>query len=759
MKDGMKDRKERILAFMREDAYKPLLFSELVTVLDVPKSDAEIFENLLMELEQEGSIFKTHKNRYGVPERMNLIVGYLQGNVGGYGFVIPDDSNIKDIFISSENLNGAMHKDRVIARVNKKVIGDKRAEGEIIRIIERSNNTVVGTFESSKYFGFVVPDDSRIPGDIFIPKDEINGARSGQKVVAEIIRWPEKRRNAEGRIVEIIGDRNEPGTDIVSIIKAYNLREDFPEEVAKHAQTINQTVTKDMIKGRRDIRSLRMVTIDGEDAKDLDDAVSIEKLDNGNYRLGVHIADVSYYVTEDSYLDKEALKRGTSVYLVDRVIPMLPKELSNGICSLNPGVDRLAFTVMMEIDRDGRVLDHEIFESIINTNERMTYTNVYKILEEDDRELIERYRYLLDDFLAMKELALILRKKRMARGAIDFNFDEAKIVLDEKGVPTKVERYEITIANRIIEEFMLVCNETVAEHFFWTNTPFVYRIHEEPDSEKMEVFSEFVHNMGYTLKGISKIHPKALQDILEKAKGSKEETIISTVMLRSLRKARYSHLNTGHFGLAARYYCHFTSPIRRYPDLIIHRIMKEYLKGYMRQDREDLLNETIAEIARLCSERERAAEEAERETEDLKKVEFMKKYEGEVFEGIISNVTSFGMFVELDNTIEGLVRMSSMEDDYYVYNDKNYSLIGERSRKVYRIGDVVKVMLVRADVASRKLEFSIASGEDRKDKESKTDFLDGEQTVQESKRKRKRKVEESVLLHVKGKKKVKKAKK
>lgn len=754
----MKERKERILAFMREDAYKPLLFSELVTVLDVPKSDIEIFENLLIEMEQEGSIFKTHKNRYGVPERMNLIVGYLQGNERGYGFVIPDDENIKDIFISSENLNGAMHNDRVIARVNKKVIGDKRAEGEIIRIIKRANNTVVGTFESSKYFGFVVPDDPRISGDIFIPKDEFNGAQSGQKVVTEIIRWPEKRRNAEGRVIEIIGNRNEPGTDILSIMKTYNLREDFPEQVAKQAEAITQTVTEEMIKGRKDLRSLRMVTIDGEDAKDLDDAVSIERLENGNFRLGVHIADVSYYVTEDSPLDKEALKRGTSVYLVDRVIPMLPKALSNGICSLNPGVDRLAFTVMMEIDREGRVLDHEIFESVINTNERMTYTNVYKILEENDPELIERYKYLLDDFLAMKELALILRKKRMARGAIDFNFDEAKIVLDEKGVPIKVERYVITIANRIIEEFMLVCNETVAEHFYWTNTPFVYRIHEDPDSEKMETFSEFVHNMGYTLKGISKVHPKALQEILEKAKGSKEETIISTVMLRSLQKAKYSHLNTGHFGLAARYYCHFTSPIRRYPDLIIHRIMKEYLKGNVKQDREELLNERIPEIARLCSERERAAEEAERETEDLKKVEFMKKYEGEVFEGIISNVTSFGMFVELDNTIEGLVRMSSMEDDYYVYNDKNYSLIGERSRKVYRIGDVVKVMLVRADVASRKIEFSIVSDEDGSDHESETDFAEKEQEIKEIKRKRKKKADESVLLHVKGKKKAKKVK-
>lgn len=751
----MKERKEKILSFMREDAYKPLLFKELTTVLDVPSSDIELFKNLIEELEQEGLIFKTHKDRYGVPERMNLIAGYLQGNERGYGFVIPDDENMKDIFISSDSLNGAMHKDRVIARINKKVIGDKRAEGEIIKIVKRTIKTVVGTYESSKYFGFVVPDDRRLSGDVFIPKDEINGAKSGQKVIAEILQWPEKRRNAEGRIIEIIGDKDEPGADILSIIKSYNLKEDFPEEVIRQAESISQTVTEDMIKGRRDLRDLRMVTIDGEDAKDLDDAVSIEKLPNGNYRLGVHIADVSYYVTENSPLDNEALKRGTSVYLVDRVIPMLPKTLSNGICSLNPRIDRLAFTVMMELDEGGKVVDHEIFESVINIDERMTYTNVYKILEENNEELIERYKYLLNDFSTMKELALALRKKRMARGAIDFDFDEAKIVLDEKGVPVEVKKYEITIANRIIEEFMLVCNETVSEHFFWTNTPFVYRIHEDPDSEKIEAFSEFVHNMGYTLKGINKIHPRALQDLLEKVKGSKEETVISTVMLRSLQKAKYSHINHGHFGLAAKYYSHFTSPIRRYPDLIIHRIMKEYLKGKMSPAREELLNDRIPEIARLCSEREKASEEAERETEDLKKVEFMKKHEGEVFEGIISNVTSFGMFIELENTIEGLVRMSSMEDDYYVFNDKQYSLIGEKSRKVYRIGDVVNVLLARADIAARKIEFTIVDKDEEKDKKTIIESSTEENTQPERKRRRKKKVDEAIVLHVKGKKRIK----
>lgn len=745
----MEERKERILAFMREDAYKPLLFDELVMVLDVPKTDIELFRSVLEELESEGKIFKTHRNRYGVPERMGLVVGRLQGNERGYGFVIPDDEDMKDTFISADSLNGAMHNDRVIARINKKVIGGRKAEGEIIRIIQRANKTVVGTFDSSRYFGFVVPDDRKISGDIFISRDEINGAKTGDKVVAEIVKWPEQRRNAEGRIIEVLGNKDEVGTDILSIIKAYNLSESFPEDVVRQAESISETVTEDMIKGRRDLRGLRMVTIDSEDAKDLDDAVSIEKLPGGKYRLGVHIADVSHYVTENSPLDKEALKRGTSVYLVDRVIPMLPKKLSNGICSLNPRVDRLAFTVMMDIDSSGRVLDHEIFESVINIDERMTYTNVYKILVEDDEELKKRYDYLLDDFKTMEELALILRKKRMARGAIDFDFEEAKIILDEKGKPVEVKRYEITIANKIIEEFMLVCNETVAEHFHWANASFVYRIHEDPDSEKIEAFAEFVSNLGYRLKGISKIHPRALQDLLEKVKGTKEEIIISTVMLRSLAKARYSHQNTGHFGLAAKFYCHFTSPIRRYPDLIIHRIMKEYLKGRMNEERENLFNEKLPEIARQCSERERAADEAERETEDLKKVEFMKEREGEIFDGIISNVTSFGMFVELDNTIEGLVRMSSMEDDYYIFNDKQYSLVGERTRKTYRIGDKIKVKLARADIASRQIDFVIAE-EDNEEQEEETFAVADPGSLK--KPKRRKKADEKVLAHIKGKK-------
>ncbi|MCX7709891.1 MAG: ribonuclease R [Clostridia bacterium] len=751
------ERKERILDFMREDAYKPLLFQELVSVLDVPKDDLPMFKEVVEELENEGKIFKTHRDRYGIPERMNLVVGRIQGNERGYGFVIPDDEDIKDIFIPADGLNGAMHNDRVIARVSKKALGDKRSEGEVIRILERANRTIVGTFEDSKYFGFVVPDVVKISGDIFIPKDEFNGAKPGQKVIAEIIKWPEKRRNAEGRIIEIIGDKDEPGADILSIIKSYNLKEEFPEAVMNQAESISDVVTEEMSKGRRDLRGLRMVTIDSEDARDLDDAVSVERLPNGNYRLGVHIADVTYYVTENSPLDKEALKRGTSVYLVDRVIPMLPRKLSNGICSLNPQIDRLAFTVMMDIDANGKVINHEIFESVINIDERMTYTNVYKILVEKDGELSKRYDYLLEDFRMMEELARILRKRRTVRGAIDFDFEEAKIVLDDKGKPIAVKRYEITIANKIIEEFMLVCNETVAEHFFWANCPFVYRVHEEPDTEKIENLGEFVRTLGYHLKGINKIHPKALQDLLERVKGKKEERIISTVMLRSLAKARYSHQNLGHFGLAAKYYSHFTSPIRRYPDLIIHRLMKEYLKGRMNESRQELLNERLPEIAKQCSERERAADEAERETEDLKKVEYMKEHVGEVFEGIVSSVTAFGIFIELENTIEGLVRLSNMEDDYYVFDDKQYYIIGERTRKIYRIGDSVKVKLAKADIASRKLDFVLI--DEKNAKRSQDEDIPVIRIDKEArKRPKKKPIDPKVLKKITGKKPRKKKK-
>ncbi len=705
--DLTQERRSKIVGFMKEAAYRPMKFDELAVVLDVPSEERDELAEIISLLEIEGLIYKTNKDRYGLPERMNLVVGRLQGNERGFGFLIPDDKEAVDVFISADSLGGAMHNDRIVARITAKSIWGKRAEGEVIKILRRAVTKVVGTYEKSDYFGFVVPDDKKIHGDIFIPKDEVNGAKPGYKVMAEIVKWPDNRRNAEGRIIEIIGDSKDAGVDILSIMKTHGLTEAFPDDVVQQVEGIPDSVSEEMIKGRRDLRNLRMVTIDGEDAKDLDDAVSIQMLPDGCYRLGVHIADVSHYVTEDSALDKEALKRGTSVYLVDRVIPMLPRKLSNGVCSLNPNVDRLAFSVFIDIDTKGKVLRHEIFESVIKTTERMTYNDVYKILEAADKELIERYKLLVDDFRIMKELALILRGKRVNRGAIDFNFDETKVIVDEKGKPIDVKRYEITIANRIIEEFMLVCNETVAEHFYWTGMPFVYRTHDEPDTEKMMVFVEFVKNLGYSLKGVNHIHPGALQDLLDKVKGSREEMIVSTVMLRSMAKARYSHLNTGHFGLAAKYYCHFTSPIRRYPDLIIHRLMKEELKGRLPENREAYLQENLPEIARSCSERERAADEAERETQDLKKVEYMLEKVGETFEAIISNVTSFGMFVGLDNTIEGLVKVSSMYDDYYIYDGRRFQLTGEHTGKCYRIGDSVSVVLAKADIVARQLEFII----------------------------------------------------
>jgi ribonuclease R len=703
--------KEKILAFMKEEAYKPLLMQELMTVLDVPKEDREQFISIMDELEADGKIIKTKKNRYGVPERMGLVVGRFQGNERGFGFVIPDDETIADIFIPMDDAQGAMHNDRVIARFTRAIIEGKRAEGQIIRILKRANSTIVGTFESSKYFGFVVPDDKKISQDVFISKDDFNGAKTGQKVVVEVTQWPKGRRNPEGRVIEIIGHKDDPGTDILSIMKQYHLSEEFPESVIRQAENIPDTVDEREIQARRDLRHLDIVTIDGEDAKDLDDAVSIEKLDNGNYKLGVHIADVSHYVTENSPLDKEAFKRGTSVYLVDRVIPMLPKKLSNGICSLNPQIERLTLSVFMEINKSGKVVNYEIFNSVIKTKERMTYTNVTKILEDEDPELMERYKNLVDTFKLMKELALILRQKRIDRGSIDFDFPEAKVILDEKGRPIEVKKYEITISNKIIEEFMLVCNETVAEHIYWMNLPFVYRVHEEPDSEKIENFNTLIYNLGYHLKGVAKIHPKSLQQLLEKVKGKKEERIISTVMLRSLMKAKYSHENLGHFGLAAKYYCHFTSPIRRYPDLVIHRIIKESIGKGINEKRQQFLTQFVQDAAKQSSEREIAAQEAERETEDLKKVEFMQDKVGEIFEGIISSVTSFGMFVELENTIEGLVRVSSLEDDYYIYDDRHYSLIGENKKKIYKIGDEVTVKLVKCDVAARQIDFALVEDE------------------------------------------------
>ncbi|HHY82467.1 MAG TPA: ribonuclease R [Clostridiales bacterium] len=697
---------QKIIEVLSSKDVIPLYEAQLMDELGIPEEEEDSFKNLLNQMVKEGKLVQTKKKKYALPEDLGFMTGRIQGNARGFGFFIPDKGE-DDVFIPAENLHGAMHNDRVMIKLVDS--GGRSREGEVVKILERANKTVVGTFEKDKYFGFVVPDDIRIHQDIFVPKDEINGAQNGYKVVVELIRWPEKRRNPEGRIIEVLGHKDDVGTDILSIIRQFNLPEEFPEEVVRAARKIPQTIPEEEIKRRKDLRHLRIVTIDGADAKDLDDAISIEKLKNGNFLLGVHIADVSYYVKENSVIDQEAYKRGTSVYLVDRVIPMLPKELSNGICSLNPNEDRLAFSVLMEIDSKGTVVNHEIAESVIRSNERMIYEDVTKILEENDPELTKRYSKHIEDFRNMKELADILHSKRMRRGSIDFDLDEAKITLDLKGKPIDVKPYERGISNRIIEEFMLVCNETVAEYMTWNEVPFVYRIHEEPTVEKLLDFNEFIHNFGYHLKGIGgEIHPKSLQNLLDKIRGSREEGIISTVMLRSLQKARYSSENAGHFGLAAKFYSHFTSPIRRYPDLIIHRIIKDFIKGRMDKERMEYLAGVLPEMAEHCSQRERVADEAERETDDLKKAEYMMDKIGMEFDGIISGVTSYGIFVELDNTVEGLVRMTALDDDYYTYNEKHYCLIGERTKKVYRLGDTIRIRVAGVDLASRNIDFVLA---------------------------------------------------
>ena len=617
--------KDKIIELFEEKEYPPLYIWQILEVLYISSEDRDILESTLKQMEKEGSLVATKKGKYALPEDLGFLVGRLQGHPKGFGFLIPDNKDEEDVFIAAENMEGAMHNDRVMVRLlTRRSDGARSREGEVVRILERANKTVVGLLEKEKHFGFVIPDDSRIAFDIFIPEKEIKGVKSDSKVVVEIVRWPEPRRNPEGRIIEVLGHKDEAGTDILSIIRQFNLPEEFPEEVKEAARKVPQEVRDSDLVGREDFRHLKTITIDGADAKDFDDAVSVELLDNGNFRLGVHIADVSHYVRENSIIDKEAYKRGTSIYLVDRVIPMLPPELSNGICSLNPNVDRLTLSVLMEIDHDGKVVDYSIHESVIKSKYRMVYEDVSKILEDNDPELIEKYSDLIDDLRNMEKLYKILNKRRETRGSLDFDLEESKITLDIEGKPTDIMPYDRRVSNRIIEEFMLICNETIAEHIYWQQIPFMYRVHEEPTVEKMLDFNEFIHNFGYHLKGIGgEIHPKVLQALLKKIEGTREEAIISAVMLRSLQKARYSHESLGHFGLATNYYCHFTAPIRRYPDLIIHRIIKATLHNELSNKKIKQLEAVLPEMADHCSQRERLADEVERETEDLKKAEYM----------------------------------------------------------------------------------------------------------------------------------------
>ncbi|ACV57791.1 ribonuclease R [Alicyclobacillus acidocaldarius subsp. acidocaldarius DSM 446] len=705
--------KERLLEYMRSEEYRPSTVQELCERLGVTSAaDFRAFVRLLNEMEDAGDLVRTKNNRYALPEQMNFIAGRLQLKARGYGFVIPENEAEADIYILQTALNGAMSGDRVLVRLREERGKGAQAhrEGEIVKILERGNDRIVGQIAIYAHHAFVTPLDKRFPEDVFVPKDAVGNAHDGQVVVVELTSYPTATHGPVGRVVEVLGYPDEPGVDILAIVRKYNLPEAFPEDVLADAERIPLEIDPAEIARRKDFRGETIVTIDGDDAKDLDDAVHVKRLPNGHYELGVHIADVGYYVKENSPLDKEAFRRGTSVYLVDRVIPMLPPRLSNNICSLNPKVDRLTMSCVMEIDGQGRVVSHEIVPSVIRTAERMTYNDVRKILEDEDEELRARYAPLVPMFERMRELALILRDKRMRRGAIDFDFDEIKVRVNDLGEPTSIEPRPRSIAERIIEEFMLAANETVAEHFHWLGVPFIYRVHDEPDPDKIIHLNLFLHNFGYHVKGSAggKVHPRALQEVLNEVEGKREARMISMVMLRSMQQAKYRPECTGHFGLAAEYYTHFTSPIRRYPDLAIHRIIREVLtRGSLSPQREAHLREFVAEASRQSSERERIAQEAEREVDQLKMVEYMQAHIDEEFDGIISGVVPFGLFVQLDNGVEGLIHISELSDDYYVLHERQMALIGERTRRVFRIGDPVRVVVIRAVKEDLRIDFGL----------------------------------------------------
>ncbi|WP_227937341.1 ribonuclease R [Alkalihalobacillus deserti] len=712
---------QQLLTYFRETAEKPLSVKEIEEAFKIEGGDD--FKNLvksLNELEDRGLIVRTRTDRYGIPEKMNLVRGRVQGHAKGFAFIIPEVEGMDDVYVTSGDMNSAMNGDTVLVRLNQKSSGS-RPEGQVIRIIERGTTEVVGLYSDQKSYGFVVADDKRIANDIFIPKENINGAVEGHKVVVKITKYPEGRMSAEGKVIKVLGHKNDPGMDIISIIYKHGIPIEFPDEVIAQANSVPDEIDPADLKDRRDLRHETIVTIDGADAKDLDDAVHVKRLENGNYLLGVSIADVTHYVKEGSPIDQEAADRATSVYLVDRVIPMIPHRLSNGICSLNPKVDRLTLTCEMEIDSNGHVKKHEIFQSVIKTTERMTYFDVNKILVDKDEETRKNYEPLVPFFEEMEELAAILRKKRFERGAMDFDFKEAKVLVDEEGKATDVVLRTRSVAEKLIEEFMLAANETVAEHFHWLKVPFVYRIHEDPDTEKLEKFLEFITNFGYVVRGSANtVHPRALQKLLEEVKGEPEETVISTVMLRSMQQAKYDTNSIGHFSLSTEFYTHFTSPIRRYPDLLVHRLIREYLiKGNVDEATQEKNNAVLPGLTRHASEMERRAVEAERDTDSVKKAQYMEDKIGETFTGMISGVTNFGMFVELENTIEGLVHVSYLTDDYYHYDQKQYAMIGERTGKIFRIGDEIEVKVTNVNVDEASIDFEVTGMKPRERREPK----------------------------------------
>ena len=706
--DILKERKERILAYMESEGYVPIKRRDMRAMLSVPQEDREKFENLINELIAEGRVFETKKGKLASPKDLQMATGTFIGHARGFGFVTPDAGG-EDIFIPASETMGAMQKDRVLYKVLHKAEKGKKADGVIVRILERGQQRIVGTFEAgSKGYGFVVADDKKIAKDIFISRENTKGAVTGHKVVVEITDYGEDRRNPEGKVIEILGHINDPGVDILSVIRRYELAVEFPEEVYAEIEHLGTEVAEADKKGREDLRDLLTITIDGADAKDLDDAVSLKRLGNGNFELGVHIADVSHYVRENTALDKEAYARGTSVYLVDRVIPMLPHKLSNGICSLNPHVDRLALSCLMEVNGRGEVVSHRILESVINSDYRMTYTAVREILEDGTPALLEQYAEILPMLEDMEELRQILGEKRRKRGSVNFDLPESKIILDENGKPIDIKPYEKSIATNMIEEFMLVCNETIAENSFWQEMPFMYRSHQEPDEDKLEKMEQFLRGFGYYLrKKDGEIHPRE-QKVLQKAEETDEERIITRMVLRSMMQARYTAENGGHFGLAAKYYCHFTSPIRRYPDLEIHRMIKKMLHGELDEKASVYYRRKMPDWAKHCSKQERVAEDAERDTDALKKVEFMEDKVGQIYEGIISGVTNWGIYVELPNTIEGMVALSQMDDDYYEFDEKKMLVFGKRTKKSYRLGDKVVVSVAKVDRMMGTIDFAFA---------------------------------------------------
>lgn len=698
----MKDRKEALLDVIQDPAYVPMKLKELAILLSVPKERRDELKEVLDALVAEGKAGLSKRGKYGKPETVAL-TGMFSGTAKGFGFVTVEGES-QDIYIPADRTKDAMHGDRVQVTVDSTPAG-KRPEGAVVKVLERANKTLVGYYQKNKGFGFVIPDNQKIGTDVFVAQGNDMGAVTGHKVVVRLTDYGGERRKPEGIITEIIGHVNDPGTDILSIVRAYNIPQEYPPQVMEQVSRIKEEVLPEDFAGRKDLRSWQTVTIDGEDAKDLDDAITLSREQYG-YKLGVHIADVSHYVTEGSPLDEEALKRGTSVYLVDRVIPMLPHKLSNGICSLNEGTDRLALSCIMEIDSQGRVLGHEIAETVINVDRRMTYTAVNAIVSDRDEAVMEEYADFVEMFDCMKEVADLLRARRRARGSIDFDFPESKITLDEKGKPVEIKPYDRNAATRIIEDFMLLANETIAEDYFWQELPFVYRTHDNPDPEKMKRLGVFINNFGYHIRTQNgEVHPKELQKLLDSIAGSEEEALISRLTLRSMKRARYMPICSGHFGLAAKYYTHFTSPIRRYPDLQIHRIIKENLRGDLTGKRLSHYDKILTGITFQCSASERRAEEAERETVKLKKCQFMSRRIGEVFEGVISGVTAWGFYVELPNTVEGMVHVNDLVGDYYVFHEDSMELRGEMSGKVYKLGQKIRIIVTGTDRLTKTIDF------------------------------------------------------